>query len=169
MDVNRFLKLPLMEQLILVQQFSEVNIRPYKNILKEMIEEDKVHPFIQSLLLSLLIEQEVSIEISVSKFGMEKKLNPAESGLPTELPQYQEVHYLLAERYEQNPTVWVMLQDVLSKHAIVAYPFEWTPYHSVDVANTYVQYVNAMFGQIEEHDCDIMKKIKLLDYLSELQ
>ena len=169
MDVNHFLNLPVMEQLILVQQFSEVNIRPYKNVLKEMIEDDKVHPFIQSLLLSLLIEQEVSIEISVAKFGMEKKLNPAESNLPTELPQYQEIHNLLAERYDQNPTVWEMLQEVLSKHAIIAYPFEWTPYHSVDVANTYEQYVNELFGQMEEHDCDIMKKIKLLDRLSELQ
>ena len=169
MDINRFLNLPVMEQLILVQQFSEVNIRPYKNMLKGMIEEDEVHPFIRSLLLSLLIEQEVSIEISVSKFGMEKKLNPAESKLPTELPQYQEIRNILAERYDQNPTVWEMLQEVLSKHAIIAYPFEWTPFHSVDVANTYVQYVNEMFGQFEEHDCDIMKRIKLLDHLSELQ
>ena len=169
MDDNRFLNLPLMEQLILVQQLSEVNIRPYKNFLKEMIEDDKVHPFIQSLLLSLLVEQEVSIDISVAKFGMEKKINPVECELPTELPQFQEIHNILAERYNQNPTVWEMLREVLSKHAIIAYPFEWTPYHSVDVANTYVQYVNAMFGQIEEHDCDIMKKIKLLDQLSELQ
>ena len=85
------------------------------------------------------------------------------------MPQYQEIYSMLAERYNQNPTVWEMLQDVLSKHAIVAYPFEWTPFNSVDVANTYVHYVNVMFGQNEEYDCDIMKKIQLLDRLSEIQ
>lgn len=168
-DVNQFLNLTVMEQLIRTQQFAELNIRPYKHFFKAIIEAETMHPFIQSLLLILLVEQEVSIDITVAKFGMVKKINPANYHLPTELPQFQEMYSLLTERFEQNPTILEMLQQVLSKHAIVAYPFEWTPYDSVDVANTYVQYVNAMFGQIEEHDYDIMKMIQMLDDLSDLQ
>jgi hypothetical protein len=115
------------------------------------------------------VEQEVSIDISVAKLGMKKQLNPADYPLPTKLPQFEKIYSMLAEEFDQNPTVWEMLQQVLSKHAIVAYPFEWTPYQPEEVANTYVQYVNAMFGHMGEHDYDIMKTIQLLDNLSELQ
>ena len=169
LDVNQFLSLNVTDQLMRVQQFSELNIRPYKDFIKAIIESDTVHPFIQSLFLILLVEQEVSIDISVAKLGMEMKINPVEYPLPTKLPQFQRIYSLLAEQFDQNPTVWEMLQHVLSKHAIVAYPFEWTPYQPEDVANTYVQYVNAMFGHMGEHDYDIMNTIQLLDNLSELQ
>lgn len=168
-DVDQFLNLTVMEQLIRVQQFSEANIRPYKDFFKALIESESLHPYIQSLLLILLVEQEVSIEISVEKFGLEKQINPSEYPLPTKLPQFEQIYRILAEEFDQNPTTMDMLQQVLSKHAIVAYPFEWIPYHSNDVANTYVSYVNAMFGQIEDYNYDIMKKIQLLDKLSELQ
>ena len=169
LDIEQFMELTVTEQLLRVQQFSEINIRPYKQLFKSIIEAEEVHPFIQSLLLILLVEQEVSIEIVVKKMGREKTLNCAEFPLPTQLPQFKDIYSLLSDRYEQNPTIWEMLQQLLSKHAIVAYPFEWDPYSSVDVANTYVQYVNAMFGHMEEHDYDIMNTIQLLDNLSELQ
>jgi tetratricopeptide (TPR) repeat protein len=168
-DVDQFLELSVTEQLMRVQQFSELNIRPYTHFFKAIIEEETVHPFIQSLLLILLVEQEVSIEISVAKMGMKKQINPAEYPLPTKLPQFKQIYSMLAEEFDQNPTVWEMLQQVLSKHAIVAYPFEWTPYQSENVANTYVQYVNSMFGHMGEYDYDIMDTIQLLDKLSELQ
>ena len=168
-DIDQFLNLTSMEQLIRVQQFSEINIRPYKDFFKTIIETETVHPFIQSLLMILLVEQEVSIDISVKKFGLKKQINPAEYPLPTKLPQFEEIYRILAEKFDRNPTVWDMLQQVLSKHAIVAYPFEWTPFQSDDVANTYVYYVNAMFGHKDDYNCDIMNKIQLLDNLSDLR
>ena len=65
LDETQFLNLTVLEQLIRVQQFSETNIRPYKDFFKAIIESDSVHPYIQSLLLILLVEQEVSMEISL--------------------------------------------------------------------------------------------------------
>lgn len=166
---EEFIHNSLQEQFIKVQQISEMNIRPYVQTIKWIIEHGKTNPFIKSLLLIVLVEQEVDMELEIEKFGLKKRVNPVALSLPTNLPMYQTALSTLVALYEDNPTKLELLQHVLTKHAIVAYPFEWAPYTTDEVAIGYENFVNEMFGESTDTDCAIMGLIQHFEKLSELE
>ena len=69
----------------------DTNVRQLKEALKAIIECSTVHPFVQSLALILLVEQEVAIDVTIAKFNQTKTVNPTELVLPNQLPQYGEI------------------------------------------------------------------------------
>ena len=135
----------------------------------EKNETEKVHPFIKSLILILLVEQEVSVTVVIQKLGHSVELNPVDLQLPTKLPQFIEIEKIIVATYEKDPSTLELIHHLITKHAIVTYPFEWQPYDTEDVAYTYIHYMQAMFGKIQEHDYEIMDYIQALEKLSELQ
>lgn len=86
-----FLEMSAQQQMMRIHELTEKNIRPYSEELKAVIENESIQPFIKSLLLILLVEQEVNLDVTISKFGQSKALNPVDFPLPTELPQYKEI------------------------------------------------------------------------------
>ena len=96
--------------------------------LKWIVEHVDVHPFIQSLILILLVEQDVSESITISKLDRKETVNPAQLELPMEMPQFQAVYQHVLNRLEQEPSTLDLVQSLLAKHAIVTYPFEWLDY-----------------------------------------
>ncbi len=67
-ELNSFLSLSPNQQLLLIQELTESNIRPIVQQLKDIIEHDKSHPFVKSLILILFVEQEVDMEVTINKF-----------------------------------------------------------------------------------------------------
>lgn len=157
------------EQAVRLHRLMDTNIRQLKEELKEIIESEDIHPFIQSLALILLVEQEVSIEINVRKFDHAKKVNPMYLQLPTQLPQYAQVKKVVENELEQDPTKLEMVQYLMAKHAIVTYPFEWLPFEADDIAFSYIDFVQSMFGKVQEMDYEIIEFLQMLEKLTELQ
>lgn len=168
-DVYQFLSLNPNEQLIKIQELTEVNVRPIVEQLKSIIEHDKSHPFIKSLILILLVEQEVNVEIKINKFHRSMVVNPSTLPLPTKLPQYQAITSLVIEKLDQEPSKLEMLEYLISKHAIVTYPYEWLDYDSEDVALAYIDLVSLMFGNVQEMDYELVDFLQNLEKLTELQ
>ncbi len=168
-SLEHFLSKPPNEQLMLVHELTLANIRPIAQSLKQIIEYDETHPFIKSLLLILLVEQEVVMEITIRKFGLSQIVNPAELKLPTRLPHFQNVSAIIGGKLEQEPSTLELVQYLISKHAIVTYPFEWLHYEDEDVAASYIDYVNTMFGKVQEMDDEIIEFLQTLEKLTELQ
>jgi 2-hydroxy-3-keto-5-methylthiopentenyl-1-phosphate phosphatase len=121
------------------------------------------------LVLILLVEQEVNINLTIQKFGRMKVMNPIQMDLPTKLPQFQEITSIILEKLEQDPSTLEFVQFLISKHAIVLYPYEWLDYDSEDVAISYIDLVKTMFGEIKEMDYEIVEFLQNLEKMTELQ
>lgn len=167
-ELVQFKEKPIQQQIILLHDLAETNIRQVQHALKSIIEDHDIHPFIQSLALILLVEQEVNIEVTVSKMGQTCTVNATELSLPTSLPQFLAVQEIVRDKLEQEPTTLEMVEYLLAKHSIVIYPFEWLAYDTEDIATSYIDYVQVMFGQIKEMDYEIIEFLQMLDRLSEL-
>ena len=103
------------EQLLQVQELSSLNIRPFTNEFKEIIEDEKVHPFIKSLILILLVEQEVSVTVVIQKLGHSVELNPVDLQLPTKLPQFIEIEKIIVATYEKDPSTLELIHHLITK------------------------------------------------------
>lgn len=169
LDSNLFMQLPIQQQLQQIQELTEKNIRPLVGQLQQIIESESIHPFIQSLLLILFVEQEVNIDVKVKKFGRIEVVNPAQMDLPTKLPQYQEITSIVLEKLERDPSTLEFVQFLIAKHAIVLYPYEWLDYDSEDVAISYIDLVKTMFGEIKEMDYEIVEFLQNIEKMTELQ
>ena len=167
-SIDYFLSLKPNEQLMQVHSLTTVNIRPIVEQLKAIVENETTHTFIKSLILILLVEQNVDINLTISKFGREMEVNPSQMELPTKLPQFNKVSDLVNEQLDQEPSILEMVQYLISKHSIVTYPFEWLDYDPEDVALSYIDFVRTMFGSIREMDYEVVDFLQNLEKLTEL-
>ncbi|MEG0472426.1 MAG: CDC27 family protein [Solibacillus sp.] len=168
LDGATFIKKTFQAQLVIVHELEGKNVRPMIAELKWIIEHEDVHPFIQSLLLILLVEQDVNVLLQISKFNRAEMVNPAQLELPMETPQFQAVYKHVLDRLEQEPSTFELVESIIAKHAIVTYPFEWLDYDSEDVAAGYIDYVRSMFGDIREMDSEMIDFIQSLEGLLNL-
>lgn len=164
-----FLVLSVQQQMMLVHELTEKNIRPYSSEMKVIIENDATHPFVKSLLLILLVEQEINMTVTVAKFDQSKQLNPLHLPLPTKLPQYEEITEIIAEQLAQEPSVLEFALQLIDKHAIVLYPFEWSRYLSKEVAEGYIDFVKTMVGETREINGEIGTFLQNIEKMSDLQ
>jgi len=168
-QLENFMSLPPNKQLNLVHELTTMNIRPIMHLLKAIVENENTHPFIKSIVLILLVEQQVDVNILIRKFGIEKNVNPSKMDLPTKMPQYIAVSKLIIEKLEKEPSTLEMVEYLISKHAIVTYPFEWLHYETEDVATSYIDLVRTMFGMVQEMDYELVEFLQNLEKLTELQ
>ncbi|AVK84105.1 hypothetical protein C3943_11220 [Lysinibacillus sp. B2A1] len=167
-ELLKFSMLTPDEQSIRLHRLMDTNVRQLKTALKAIIECTTIHPFVQSLALILLVEQEVSIDITVSKFDQTMVTNPIKLVLPNQLPQYCEVKKIIEHKLQQDPTTLEMVQYLMAKHAIVTYPFEWHPFEADDIAYSYVDFVQSMLGKVQEMDYELIEFLQMLEKLTEL-
>lgn len=166
---NDFKNRSIHQQITLLHELTHTNIRPLQTELVAMISDTDMHPFVQSLALLLLVEQQVDVTVTVNKLGEMRVVNPNDLRLPTELPQFQQIQTIVQTTLEKDPTTLEMVEYLIAKHAIVSYPFEWLSYDIEDIAQSYIDYVQAMFGHMKEMDYELIDFIQLLDRLSEFQ
>ena len=167
-ELLKFSTLTPDEQSIRLHRLMDTNVRQLKTALKAIIECTTIHPFVQSLALILLVEQEVSIDITVSKFDQTMVTNPIKLVLPNQLPQYSEVKKIIENKLQQDPTTLEMVQYLMAKHAIVTYPFEWHPFEADDIAYSYIDFVQSMLGKVQEMDYELIEFLQMLEKLTEL-
>ena len=167
--LEEFFGMSEQQQMMLIHELTEKNIRPYAGELKAIIESDLIHPFIKSLVLILLVEQEINMTVAVTKFDQSKELNPVNFPLPTKQPQYAEITEMIAEQLAQEPSALEFALHLIDKHAIVLYPYEWASYSSKEVAESYIDYVRTMFGEEREMNEEIVTFLQNLEKMSDLQ
>lgn len=168
-DLHSFMSNTPSEQMNLVHSLSMVNIRPFVSDLKNIIESKSIHPFIKSLVLILFVEQQIDEEIMISKFDKNIVVNPTNLKLPTKMPQFEEISKILSSKLEQEPSTLEMVEQLIAKHAIVTYPFEWLDFDTGDVAQTYIDFVRTMFGDVQQYNEELYVFLQNLERLTELQ
>jgi tetratricopeptide (TPR) repeat protein len=168
-SLDYFMTLSPNKQLNEVHELTSRNIRPIVPQLKAIIENETTHPFIKSIILILLVEQEVDSKIIISKFGETIDVNPSTLSLPTKLPQFELISKIVLGKLEKDPSTLELVEYLIAKHAIVTYPFEWLNYDAEDVALSYIDFVRTMFGSVHEMDYELVEFLQNLEKLTELQ
>ena len=131
------------EQVELINKLSQINIRKYIPVIKEYLV-DNHHPILKTLLLLILIEQEVDEPMIVEKFGEEVSIIPADYTSPEESLFLLEImHFIEARFSHKQPSIYEMAIDMISEHNLILFPLEVTDLEAWKVA--YEIYLNRMF------------------------
>jgi len=116
------------EQMMIVANLADKNIRPFLDEITNYLKFEEGHPFIKTLILNLLKEQEIDRELIVKKFAIEKKIIPIDLPDVREQPKMLAVKALLADHLESNnPGLYENALSIVERTFLISYPFELEP------------------------------------------
>jgi len=153
------------EQLYILSSLSNQNIRPWADSLSQYLIEEK-HPFLKTLVLSLLREQEVNRMIEMEKFGQRWTVNIED------LPKVEETRFLtelqkeLSEKLEHNdPIMYDQALEMVKRHNILLYPLNID--HLSIWGEAYERLVKEAYGLVwdepDEEIAGILEEIRSLE------
>ena len=126
--LNLFQLKNLNEQMLVVSSLADKNIRPYIDEIKEYLQADEGHPFLKSMLLSLLKEQEYDKEITVKKLNNVATVTPTELSEINSQPRMKEIERILADRLESSdPVLFDNIRAMMERIFFISYPIELEP------------------------------------------
>nr|WP_263325525.1 tetratricopeptide repeat protein [Neobacillus sp. Marseille-Q6967] len=118
----------LNEQLLTISSLAEKNIRPYIEEIKEYLTSESGHPFLKTMLLTLLKEQEYDKQIKVNKFNMEVTTVPIELPDVQRQPRTNQVVKLLEDQLESSdPILFENIKSMAERIFFISYPFNLMP------------------------------------------
>jgi tetratricopeptide (TPR) repeat protein len=127
-ELNLFSVDNLNEQMLIVSSLAEKNIRPHLPEIADYLAAEEGHPFLKTILLTLLKEQEIDKEITVVKFAMKKKVIPTQLPEVREEPRLKEVKaFLEAQLESENPGLFESTTRMAERNFFISYPFELEP------------------------------------------
>jgi tetratricopeptide (TPR) repeat protein len=111
------------EQFLAVAELAHKNVRAYLPKIIDYLRSPAGHPFVKTMLLQLLKEQEIAQELEIEKFGKSVKL------IPMELPHMEEflmdspgLEMLKSFLEQDNPTLFESIYAIISRHSFLLYP-----------------------------------------------
>lgn len=153
------------EQLYILSSLSNQNIRPWTDVLCQYLIEEK-HPFLKTLALSLLREQEVNKTVELDKFGQRWTVDIED------LPKVEETEFLkmlqkeLSEKLEHNdPIMYEQAMEMVKRHNILLYPLNID--HLSIWGEAYERLVKEAYGLVwdepDEEISGILEEIRKLE------
>lgn len=127
-ELNLFSLHNLNEQMLVVSSLAEKNIRPYLHEIEAYLNADSGHPFLKTMLITLLKEQEYDKELSIKKFSIVKIVAPTLLPEVSLQPRMKEIEKRLADRLENsNPVLFENIIGMVERIFFISYPFELEP------------------------------------------
>lgn len=118
----------LNEQMLVISSLAEKNIRPFMDEIKEYLNDESGHPFLKTMLLTLLKEQEYDKEIMVKKFSEQLTVVPTAIPEVQSQPRVKEIEHLLELRLENtDPILFENIKGMVERVFFITYPFEHKP------------------------------------------
>ncbi|MEH7491265.1 tetratricopeptide repeat protein [Neobacillus niacini] len=118
----------LNEQMLAISSLAEKNIRPYMDEIKEYLNSESGHPFLKTMLLTLLKEQEYDKKIVVKKFSEDLSVVPTELPDIQRQPRMKEIEKILEAKLENSdPVLFENMKGMVERIFFISYPFELKP------------------------------------------
>ncbi len=118
----------LNDQLLLVSSLADKNIRPFFNEIEEYLKADSGHPFLKTILLNLLKEQEIDLPVTVNKFAIQKKVIATELPDARLQPKMMEIKEIIEDRLaSSNPAFYESIVALIERIFFISYPLELKP------------------------------------------
>ncbi|WP_163101328.1 tetratricopeptide repeat protein [Peribacillus alkalitolerans] len=125
------------EQFFLLSKLSDKNIRPYVSQLKGFLVDEKAHPFLKTMALTMMVEQQYEKEISIVKFGRCMDVLPTKLPTVPEDSQFLKLLRILDNALgQENPTQYELAKSILERHHFISYPFGF-PFNHEELAAAY--------------------------------
>ncbi|WP_409302012.1 tetratricopeptide repeat protein [Peribacillus sp. SCS-155] len=165
------------EILLAITKLAEVNVRPYIPHIQKFLVDEHRHPFLKTILLNILKEQEYDKKIKVHKFSRTIDLIPAALGDLSEDSFLVQTGDLAEKNLgQENPTLNDIVQGLIERHYFVFYPLDpsegefalWAAaYHAL--AAEY-QGVEPNLDELSAlYDADIEDIADIIAYLKEIE
>ncbi|WP_227551399.1 tetratricopeptide repeat protein [Metabacillus sediminilitoris] len=111
------------KQLAYIQSLKDRNVIKHFSSLKILLENPKSHPMVKSMILHLMIENEIEKEVTVYKFGESITVIPAKLEDISDLPFTKKVLTKLDDILgNENPTLYEAVKELWIRHLYVLYP-----------------------------------------------
>ncbi|MHC0037443.1 tetratricopeptide repeat protein [Pseudoneobacillus sp. C159] len=118
----------LNEQFLAVAELAHKNVRAYLPHIRIYLQSPDGHPFVKTMLLQLLKEQEVSQEVEVEKFDKYIKMKPVElPNMEQYLADSPGLEHLKNELEQDNPTLFESINAIFARHSFLLYPLSREP------------------------------------------
>lgn len=118
----------LNEQMLTISSLAEKNIRPYMDEIKEYLNSEDGHPFLKTMLLTLLKEQEYDKQVVVKKFNEDLSIVPTELPDIQTQPRMKEIENILEAKLENSdPVLFENMKGMVERIFFISYPFELKP------------------------------------------
>jgi tetratricopeptide (TPR) repeat protein len=115
------------EQMMVAARLANENVRPHIPEIRKYLASESGHPFLKSMLLNILKEQEYEGELEVEKFGRKESFIPAR--LPdVDQTMMSDVFSLLEEKLEsEDPVFLENIKGMAERNFFLLYPFDPEP------------------------------------------
>lgn len=118
----------LNQQMLVIANLAEKNVRPYIPEIQDYLIAEDGHPFLKTMLLTLLKEQEYDKELTVNKFNLLQKVIPTELPEINLQPRMKKIEELIGDRLENsNPVLFENIIGMVERIFFISYPFELQP------------------------------------------
>lgn len=112
------------EQLEAIRSLQDINIRKYLEIVLPILAAEDRHPVLKSILLQLLMENEIDKRVIVEKFGREMEVVPYElKDIADQEFTKNVLSHLEDFLAQENPTLFEMVKELWLRHMLVMFPF----------------------------------------------
>lgn len=112
------------KQIAFIQSLRDRNINKHFSSLKVLLENPNSHPMVKSMVLHLMIENEIEKEVTVYKFGESIRVIPSQLDDIAELPFTKKVLTRLDDTLgNENPTLFETVKELWVRHLYVLFPF----------------------------------------------
>lgn len=90
--------------------------------IKQLLTSDKVNPVMKTNIFTWLKESDVKEVVKIKKFGETVSVNPEEVSTITKHPILQKTLYYLMDIEQENPSLYKLIEDLLTRYTYVKYP-----------------------------------------------
>jgi tetratricopeptide (TPR) repeat protein len=127
-DMNLFQYDNINDQFLAIAKLSQKNVRGYLNEIRDYLKSSEGHPFLKSMLLQLLKEQDVNEEMVVEKFQQRHSINPIHLVDMDSYMEATDITAILKRVMEQeNPTLYESMKEMVTRHSFLLFPIERQP------------------------------------------
>ena len=151
-----------------LNQLQKANLRNYTELIQQVF--DTHHDLtMESLLISMMIEQQINESFHLTRDGLDIEFVPAALEYPLESEGVIKAVELLREWYENdNPSFLNLCLDILAKECYLMLPMAVDEEDSLDLCLAVVHYVYQANGAEDEFKCFIAEKELAQTYSYEL-
>ena len=141
------------EQMLLIANLSNRNIRSYIEEVSVFLASEKYNPFLKTMLLNILKDQEYDKEITIEKFNRAMQVIPSNLENVQQQSQISAIINILKDKVESNdPILFENIKMLLDRQAFILYPYKLEDFSEETWALAYHSVVNEYFGQNEIDD-----------------
>ncbi|SLL32456.1 Uncharacterised protein [Mycobacteroides abscessus subsp. abscessus] len=141
------------EQMLLIAKMSSQNIRASIEEVTQFLQDDGKNPFLKTMLINILREQEYEKEVVIHKFNRSLTVKPTDLEDMKEQEQYKKIISILIDYVESNdPVLFENIKMLLERQFFLLYPLVLEDDNMQTWAASYHAVVNEYFGQEDSRE-----------------